>query len=618
MRLSSEFPARARSTHNSFFAPNVFQFILVSLLCYAISDEVHAENSWPLKQYKNATVVLKSSEENGSGEIMFETELLTVFNALKLNASISGDDEDTFDVLSELESAMDDLLSLAPEMLETELEFDVYATNKTSCQRECAKGNHCCNYDESRGSNQKLSCLQACLVRISGVSKSECDASCSSDGCTKFGYSLCSDCTDVISSNACSSNWGSSTDTCLAGCSIGRAVHYLTDATIQSAITNCLSESPVDGLCATYGLITTKFGTLPNWDVSRVSDLKEAFKGYDTFNADISKWDTSQVTNMREIFRSASAFNQNIGIWNTEKVTDMVRIFYKASAFDQDIGSWNTAQVTTMFGMFYSASSFNRDIFGWTGTAATTPQTNMFLDATAFQAKYECTDAVTGPASSCNAIKSTWVAPPPPPSPPPSPQGPPGTFNGINVYQDGDGWFLLLAYNHFPGEDKAIVPGTAPQSPTESYSHVWLNDLGLTANDVEAVRFYCKTSEHDRIVHFSTELAYTKQTIVYGTLESNSASYWNTGTTKFADHTGQSPDSVNDCWGMGGGQPPASCGSPSRATCTTYFSYPFYKWGSPHNLWHIGSGNYLCDDDNHLYTGISETTTHQIWFKKKQ
>ena len=348
MRLSSESTARAHSTHNSFFAPNVFQFILVSLLCYAICDEVHAENSWPLKQYKNATVVLKSSEENGSGEIMFETELLTVFNTLKLNASISGDDEDTFDVLSELESAMDDLLSLAPEMLETELEFDVYATNKTSCQRECAKGNHCCNYDENVGSNQRLSCLQACLVRVSGVSKSECDASCSSDGCTKFGYSLCSDCTDVISSNACSSNWGSSTDTCLAGCSIGRAVHYLTDATIQSAITNCLSESPVDGLCATYGLITTKFGTLPNWDVSRVSDLKDAFKGYNTFNADISKWDTSSVTTMYRLFQSASAFDQDIGNWNTGKVTNLNAMFSDASAFNQDIGSWNTGKVNNM------------------------------------------------------------------------------------------------------------------------------------------------------------------------------------------------------------------------------------------------------------------------------
>jgi len=495
MRLSSESPARAHSTHNSFFAPNAFQFILVSLLCYAICDEVHAENSWPLKQYKNATVVLKSSEENGSGEIMFETELLTVFNTLKLNASISGDDEDTFDVLSELESAMDDLLSLAPEMLETELEFDVYATNKTSCQRECAKGNHCCNYDENVGSNQRLSCLQACMVRVSGVSKSECDASCSSDGCTKFGYSLCSDCTDVISSNACSSNGGSSTDTCLAGCRIGRAVHYLTDATIQSAITNCLSESPVDGLCATYGLITTKFGTMPNWDVSRVTDMGggtwselKGFGGRSTFNADISKWntahvttmgfmfrkasafnqdigswntaqvtdmrymfsyafafnqdiggwDTAQVTTMYSMFYSASAFNQDIGNWNTGKVTTMYGMFTSASAFNQDIGRWNTAQVTTMYGMFQSASAFNHDIgswntgkvegydiytlsysYGgmvkmfqsasafnhdissWTGTAATSAQTNMFLDASAFQAKFTCTNAITGPASSC-------------------------------------------------------------------------------------------------------------------------------------------------------------------------------------------------------------------------
>jgi len=247
----------------------------------------------------------------------------------------------------------------------------------------------------------------------------------------------------------------------------------------------------------------------------------------------------------------------------------------------------------------------------------------MFLDATAFRAKFTCTNANAGPASSCDTIKSTWIAPSPPfppplPSPPPSPPPSPAIYiNGTQIFQDSDGWILLLAYNHVGGENNELVSGKAPLSPTESYSHVWLNDLGLTANDVEAVRFYCKTSEHDRIVHFSTELAYTKQTIVYGTLESNSASYWNTGTTKFADHTGQSPDSVNDYWGWGGGQPPASCGSPSRATCTTYFSYPFYKWGSPHNLWHIGSGNYLCDDDN-ISDGISQTTTHQIWFKKKQ
>ena len=51
--------------------------------------------------------------------------------------------------------------------------------------------------------------------------------------------------------------------------------------------------------------------------------------------------------------------------------------------------------------MFHSASAFNHDISSWTGSAATTAQTDMFLDATAFQAKFTCTNAVTGPANSC-------------------------------------------------------------------------------------------------------------------------------------------------------------------------------------------------------------------------
>jgi len=52
--------------------------------------------------------------------------------------------------------------------------------------------------------------------------------------------------------------------------------------------------------------------------------------------------------------------------------------------------------------MFSSASAFNQDISGWTGTAATSAQTDMFLGATAFQAKFTCTDAITGPPSTCS------------------------------------------------------------------------------------------------------------------------------------------------------------------------------------------------------------------------
>jgi surface protein len=76
-------------------------------------------------------------------------------------------------------------------------------------------------------------------------------------------------------------------------------------------------------------------------------------------------------------------------------------MFFAASIFNQPIASWNTAKVTDMNNMFREASAFNHDISSWTGTAATTAQADMFYDATAFQSKYTCTDAVTGPASSC-------------------------------------------------------------------------------------------------------------------------------------------------------------------------------------------------------------------------
>ena len=90
-------------------------------------------------------------------------------------------------------------------------------------------------------------------------------------------------------------------------------------------------------------------------------------------------------------------------------MTTTYRLFRSASAFNQDIGSWNTEKVTDMSHMFSSASAFDQDISSWTGTAATTAQSNMFLGATAFEAKFACADAVTGPASSCDTIKSTWL-----------------------------------------------------------------------------------------------------------------------------------------------------------------------------------------------------------------
>ena len=148
------------------------------------------------------------------------------------------------------------------------------------------------------------------------------------------------------------------------------------------------------------------------------------FRDAFAFNQDIGGWNTAQVTSMFTMFHKASAFNQDIGSWNTARVTSMSSMFNEASAFNQDIKEWNTGKVTTMYRMFYDATAFNHDISSWTGSAATTAQGDMFTRATAFQAKFACTNAVTGPPNSCDTIKSTWIAPSPP-SPPPSPPPPP-------------------------------------------------------------------------------------------------------------------------------------------------------------------------------------------------
>ena len=119
------------------------------------------------------------------------------------------------------------------------------------------------------------------------------------------------------------------------------AVTTITDSNFASAISTCLSTNPVDGLCS-----SSEYGSMPDWDVSQVTSMSDAFKGKAMFNSDIGSWDTSQVTSMREMFREASSFNQDIGRWNTSKVSNMIWMFYKVSAFNQDIGCWTTSKVT--------------------------------------------------------------------------------------------------------------------------------------------------------------------------------------------------------------------------------------------------------------------------------
>ena len=152
----------------------------------------------------------------------------------------------------------------------------------------------------------------------------------------------------------------------------------ITDANFQDAINTCLSTNPVDGMCS-----DSEYGAMPDWDVSNVTDMANAFQSKSTFNADISSWDVSKVTDMRLMFRDASAFNQDIGSWNVGNVNSMYSMFNSATSFNQDIGSWDVSSVTNMEYMFSGASAFNQDISSW-DVSNVTDMVGMFESASAF------------------------------------------------------------------------------------------------------------------------------------------------------------------------------------------------------------------------------------------
>jgi surface protein len=134
----------------------------------------------------------------------------------------------------------------------------------------------------------------------------------------------------------------------------------ITDPNFGTAINICLSTNPVDGMCS-----DSEYGAMPDWDVSNVTDMSNAFRDKSNFNGDISSWDVSNVTNMAKMFLVAESFNQDIGSWDVSSVTDMSSMFYIASSFNGDISAWDVSSVISMSDMFSNASSFNQDISSW-------------------------------------------------------------------------------------------------------------------------------------------------------------------------------------------------------------------------------------------------------------
>ena len=96
------------------------------------------------------------------------------------------------------------------------------------CHALCKEEGFCCN-DPDIGSNQLLSCAQACMIRARGTGEEECKAVCSeqdvSRGCFRevngHTYSMCQDCRDgPFDSPQCAHGVPEGGNACQTGCAM--------------------------------------------------------------------------------------------------------------------------------------------------------------------------------------------------------------------------------------------------------------------------------------------------------------------------------------------------------------------------------------------------------------
>eukprot|EP00978_Attheya_sp_CCMP212_P003104 scaffold6371_cov43-Attheya_sp.AAC.1 len=128
------------------------------------------------------------------------------------------------------------------------------------------------------------------------------------------------------------------------------------------------------------------------WDVSEVTNMDDAFNGFNGFNEPLC-WDVASVTTIQRMFQSAYAFSQDLMQWmgcfqhqrhaayGPECICIRPRpqwmgcfqrhnhaadaMFQSAQTFNGDLSAWDVSNVTNMQAMFQSAQTFNGDLSAW-------------------------------------------------------------------------------------------------------------------------------------------------------------------------------------------------------------------------------------------------------------
>jgi surface protein len=151
---------------------------------------------------------------------------------------------------------------------------------------------------------------------------------------------------------------------------------------LQDAVDNFLFNISLDDLY-------NKYGTIEEWDVSRIEDFSYLFASHRAapalyFNKNISNWDVSSARIMDGMFIQAIAFNQNLCKWNVSRVESFDSMFYDAQSFPGDISCWDVKRVQNATSMFRGASEFSSDLSQWDVRSLINVD-SMFNGATSFQ-----------------------------------------------------------------------------------------------------------------------------------------------------------------------------------------------------------------------------------------
>jgi hypothetical protein len=133
----------------------------------------------------------------------------------------------------------------------------------------------------------------------------------------------------------------------------------------------------------------------------------------------------------------------------------------------------------------------------------------------------------------------------------------------------------------------------------------------LSSSDVDEVRFYCETSQHDRILHFKTSNRLAIGASIDGSTRKNKVSQWNAGFTALDGHSAYLPDQVDAV---------GSIEFDNGLLFEPFFKTESYYW----NIGYVNSENghhrFECDNydsDTSPVYGTPYSTRHLVYIRRR-